>query len=57
MRKQKVHLMEYIESRKDKNPALFVTLDAPYDRLKDQWGRDSIKTIRKRAWIGTNPSA
>ena len=32
--KAKVHLMEYIESRKDKNPALFVTLDAPYDRLK-----------------------
>lgn len=32
--KAKVHLIEYIESRKDKNPALFVTLDAPYDRLK-----------------------
>ena len=26
--------MEYIQSRKDKNSALFVTLDAPYDRLK-----------------------
>ena len=32
--KAKVHLTEYIESREDKNPALFVTLDAPYDRLK-----------------------
>ena len=32
--KAKVHLMEYIESRKDKNPALFVTLDAPHARLK-----------------------
>lgn len=32
--KAKVHLTEYIESRKDKNPALFVTLDVPYDRLK-----------------------
>ena len=32
--KAKVHLMEYIQSRKDKNSALFVTLDAPYDRLK-----------------------
>ena len=32
--KAKVHLLEYIESRKDKNSALFVTLDAPYDRLK-----------------------
>ena len=32
--KAKVHLKEYIESRNDSNPALFVTLDAPYDRLK-----------------------
>ena len=32
--KAKIHLKEYIESRKDQNPALFVTLDAPFDRLK-----------------------
>lgn len=32
--KTKVHLKEYIESRKDTNSALFVTLDAPFDRLK-----------------------
>lgn len=32
--KAKVHLREYIESRKDNNKALFVTLDAPHDRLK-----------------------
>lgn len=32
--KAKVHLKEYIEYRKDNNKALFVTLDAPYDRLK-----------------------
>lgn len=32
--KAKVHLKEYIENRKDDNKALFVTLDAPYDRLK-----------------------
>lgn len=30
----KIHLQEYIESRKDNNSALFVTLDYPYDRLK-----------------------
>lgn len=30
----KLHLQNYIESRKDNNPALFVTLDAPYDRLQ-----------------------
>lgn len=32
--KAKVHLKEYIETRKDDNKALFVTLDAPHDRLK-----------------------
>ncbi len=30
----KLHLKQYIESRVDNNPALFVTLDSPYDRLK-----------------------
>lgn len=32
--KTKIHLMSYINSRSDENPALFVTLDAPYDRLR-----------------------
>lgn len=32
--KAKLHLQEYIDSRNDDNPALFVTLDSPYDRLK-----------------------
>lgn len=32
--KAKVHLKEYIEKRHDNNEALFVTLDAPHDRLK-----------------------
>ena len=32
--KAKLHLQEYIASRTDSNPALFVTLDSPYDRLK-----------------------
>lgn len=32
--KAKIHLKEYIENRTDSNKALFVTLDAPYDRLK-----------------------
>lgn len=30
----KIHLQEYLKNRKDNNCALFVTLDAPYDRLK-----------------------
>lgn len=32
--KTKIHLMGYINSRFDTNPALFVTLDAPYNRLQ-----------------------
>ncbi len=32
--KTKIHLMDYINSRFDTNPALFVTLDAPYNRLQ-----------------------
>lgn len=32
--KSKLHLQNYIKSRSDSNPALFVTLDSPYDRLK-----------------------
>ncbi len=32
--KAKIHLQDYIESRTDNNPALFVTLDAPHTRLK-----------------------
>lgn len=32
--KTKVHLKQYLENRFDKNKALFVTLDAPYERLK-----------------------
>lgn len=32
--KAKLHLQAYISSRKDDNPALFVTLDAPSERLK-----------------------
>lgn len=32
--KSKVHLKEYIDSRNDDNPALFVTLNPPFKRLK-----------------------
>lgn len=32
--KAKLHLMNYIAERTDDNPALFVTLDVPHDRLK-----------------------
>lgn len=32
--KAKIHLQNYLAARKDDNPALFVTLDAPHERLK-----------------------
>ena len=32
--KAKVHLSEYLSGRTDNNPALFVTLDAPHNRLQ-----------------------
>lgn len=32
--KAKIHLQNYLKKRTDDNPALFVTLDAPHDRLK-----------------------
>lgn len=32
--KTKLHLQKYIQEREDTNPALFVSLMAPYDRLK-----------------------
>ena len=32
--KAKLHLQDYLKRRTDNNPALFVTLDAPFDRLK-----------------------
>lgn len=30
----KLHLQEYLDSRKDENPALFVTLRAPFERIQ-----------------------
>lgn len=30
----KIHLLQYLKSRKDKNQALFVSLDKPYERLQ-----------------------
>lgn len=32
--KAKLHILDYVHSRTDGNEALFVTLDAPFDRLK-----------------------
>lgn len=45
--KTKLHLMNYIESRTDKNKALFVSLNRPHGRLTESaWNCDSEKWKR-----------
>ncbi len=41
--KTKVHLRNYLDSRIDSNNALFVTLDSPFDRLKDTFIKQKSK--------------
>ena len=47
----KIHLQNYIESRTDKNPALFVTLDAPFDRLKISGVEIRLRELGRRLKI------
>ncbi len=49
--KAKLHLLNYIKSRKDNNPALFVTLDAPYDRLKISGVEIRLRQLGRRVNI------
>lgn len=44
----KLHLQNYIRSRNDTNPALFVTLDAPHDRLKISGVEIRLRTLGRR---------
>ena len=43
--KAKIHLKEYLASRTDENPALFVTLDAPHSRLKISGVEIRLRTL------------
>lgn len=43
--KAKIHLKEYLASRNDENPALFVTLDAPHSRLKISGVEIRLRTL------------
>lgn len=43
--KSKLHLQQYINSRTDNNEALFVSLDAPYDRLKISGVEIRLRTL------------
>ena len=44
----KLHLQEYLESRTDSNPALFVTLRAPYDRIQIGGIESRLREMGKR---------
>ena len=45
----KVHVKEYLDSRTDKNPSLFVRERGPYGTLKDSGIRSALKNIASRA--------
>ncbi len=46
--KTKIHLQQYLNTRQDKNPALFVTLDCPHDRLKISGVEIRLRMLGKR---------
>lgn len=43
--KAKLHLQKYLEKRKDSNPALFVTLDSPHERLSIHAIEHRLRTL------------
>jgi site-specific recombinase XerD len=47
----KIHLLNYLESRSDDNPALFVALDKPKERLLIGGVETRLREIGKRADI------
>ena len=47
----KLHLQQYLDSRIDDNPALFVSLKAPYNRLKIGGVEVRIRELRRRLGI------
>lgn len=47
----KLHLQQYIEQRSDNNKALFVTLNAPYDRLQISGVEIRLRELGKRLSI------
>ena len=46
--KAKLHLLNYLHKRDDDNPALFVTLDAPHERLKISGVEVRIRTLGRK---------
>lgn len=50
--KAKLHLLNYLRKRDDDNPALFVTLDAPHERLKISGVEIRIRTLGRKLNMG-----
>ena len=50
--KAKLHLLNYLNKRNDDDPALFVTLDAPHDRLKISGVEIRIRTLGRKLNMG-----
>ena len=46
--KAKLHLQDYLKKRDDNNPALFVSLDAPHNRLKISGVEIRIRTLGRK---------
>ncbi len=49
--KAKLHLQNYLKSRNDDNPALFVTLDAPHDRLKISGVEIRLRELGRKQYL------
>jgi len=47
----KIHLQEYINSRSDTNPALFVTLDSPFERLRISGVEIRLRSLGRKLGI------
>jgi site-specific recombinase XerD len=47
----KIHLMDYLDSRKDKNPALFVGLYKPHNRLLAEAIEQAVRRLGKTAGV------
>lgn len=50
--KAKIHLLNYLSKRNDNNPALFVTLDAPHERLKISGVEIRIRALGRKLNMG-----
>ena len=52
----KIHLQNYLESRTNDNPALFVSLKSPHERLKIGGVEVRLREFGKQLGINKSPS-